>query len=452
MNRFDISKFSFYAVSILAVLGLSFAFGLYSAHYETIVFETVQGVAQSFRLVLEESSTLTKTHPSHFLQPAKYEGSGVTVNNATTDKEELIFMSGFFEGGNELRIIRRDGTIVARWPVIFSEIFPDASHMISPPTTDWNIDIHGAVALPDGSVVFNLVYAGVVKLDLLGNTVWKLPRDTHHSVELAEGGGFWVCGTRNHPKEADSSFPPFETPFREDIILKVSEDGEVLSEISVPKLIYDNGLEALLTSTGDVIDVGMTWDKELLHLNDVEELSSDIADKFPMFEANDLLLSLRNYNLIMVISPETGKIKWWKIGPWLRQHDPEFTTDGTIVVFNNNTYRTAFGKRPHSNKSRVTIPRISNIIEYDPNSDTHRVLYGGDNNEEMLSVIRGKVAVTQNGGLLVTEFEGGRVFETDNERRIVWEYINQYDSDEVAEITGARIYHSSYFSETNWVN
>ena len=91
MNRFDISKFSFYAVSILAVLGLSFAFGLYSAHYETIVFETVQGVAQSFRLVLEESSTLTKTHPSHFLQPAKYEGSGVTVNNATTDKEELIF-------------------------------------------------------------------------------------------------------------------------------------------------------------------------------------------------------------------------------------------------------------------------------------------------------------------------------------------------------------------------
>jgi len=87
---------------------------------------------------------------------------------------------------------------------------------------------------------------------------------------------------------------------------------------------------------------------------------------------------------------------------------------------------------------------------YDLNADKHRVIYGGKNDEKMLSVIRGFVELTKNGGLLITEFEGGRVFEIDKDNRIVWEYINRYDTDEVAEITEARIYHSSYFSETNW--
>ena len=98
--------------------------------------------------------------------------------------------------------------------------------------------------------------------------------------------------------------------------MKVSQNGEVLTEISVPKLLYDNGLEALLTSTGDKIQVGMVWDKELVHLNKIEELSSTIADKFSMFETGDLALSLRNLNLIIVISQDTDKIKWWRIGPW----------------------------------------------------------------------------------------------------------------------------------------
>ena len=453
MNQFDFSKFSFYTISTLAVLGLPFAFGLYSGYQKTIVFKTVMdlknAVEKSLVLVKEESSTLTKTHPSHFLQPAKYKGSGVTVNDVTTDKAEFIFMSGFFDGGNELRIIRRDGTIVSRWPVIFSEIFPDTSHIHNPPETDWNIDIHGALALSDGSVVFNFEYAGLVKLDHLGNIVWKVPRETHHSVELSEDGGFWVCCRRFHPEQSDSLFPPFETPFFEDTILKVSQDGKILTEISVPKLFYDNGLESMLTSTGDNITVGTHWDKEIVHLNKIEELYSDIAKTFPMFKANDLALSFRKYNLIVIMSPETKKIKWWKIGPWVRQHDPEFSTNGTIVIFNNNTYRTAF-KHPYYDKSLITIPPVSNIIEYNPNTGTHRVIYGGKANNKMLSVIRGKVELTKNGGLLITEFEGGRVFEIDDNGRKIWEYINRYDADEVAEITEARVYHSSYFSKTNW--
>jgi hypothetical protein len=129
----------------------------------------------------------------------------------------------------------------------------------------------------------------------------------------------------------------------------------------------------------------------------------------------------------------------------LRQHDPEFKPGGKIVLFNNNVY--ANTPREYSGSvSSISVPRLSNVVEIDPASDDHRIVYGGRRGQEMFSIIRGKLELRPNGGLLVTEFEGGRVFETDIAGRIIWEYINRYDSDEVAEITEARIYRESYFS------
>lgn len=454
MDRLDVSKILFYAISITGILGLSFAFGLYSAAKKTVVYEAVRTVKNTVELVFEEITTMTTLRPEHFLQPARYEGAGVTVNDVSSGEEKLIFLSGFFDNNNELRLIRRNGTIIARWPVHFSEIFPNASHLKGPPKTDWNIDIHGALALPDGSVVFNFEYGGLVKLNRCGKVVWTLARTTHHSLELDESGGFWVPGKRYHSEESDPPFPPFKTPFWENTILKVSESGKVLMEISVPKLLYDNGLEALLTATGHTFHKNSNWaelriSNEIVHLNKIDILSSSIADDFPMFEAGDLAISMKYQNLVCVLDPDTGKIKWWKTGPWLRQHDPNFKPGGTITVFNNNMYRTEFGVNS-GDRISISTPLISNILEIDPISNEYRILYGCKKGQEMSSIIRGKHKNTPNGGLLITEFEGGRVFETDAAGRIIWEYINRYDSDEVAEITEARIYPADYFKVSDW--
>ena len=386
------------------------------------------------------------TRPKYFLQPARYEGSGVIVNKTGDDNNDLIFISGFFDDSNEIRLIRRNGEPVARWPVKYSKYFPDASHMEYPPSTDWNIDTHGALALPDGSVVFSFEYGGLVKLDRCGKKLWTLALPSHHSVELAEGGGFWVPGRKNYSAEQPSPFPLLLTPFREDTIMKVAEDGALITEISVPKLFFDNGLEHLLTSTGESMNPNRTWDAEIIHLNKIAELKSDIADDFPLFEAGDLLLSLRLYNMIFVADPHTLAIKWWKIGPWKRQHDPEFIPGGKILVFNNNSYSTAFG----TPLDMLDLPTESNIIEIDPVTGEYRTVYGEGDNQKFFTLIRGKHEFMSHGGLLITEFEGGRLLETNSSGQIIWEYINRYNEDEIAELTEARIYPASYFDVKKW--
>jgi len=285
-----------------------------------------------------------------------------------------------------------------------------------------------------------------VKLDRCGKKLWTLALPSHHSVELAEDGGFWVPGRNTYSAEQPSPFPLLLTPFREDTIMKVAEDGALITEISVPKLFFDNGLEHLLTSTGESMNPNRAWDAEIIHLNKIAELKSDIADDFPLFEAGDLLLSLRLYNMILVVDPDTQAIKWWKIGPWKRQHDPEFIPGGKILVFNNNSYSTAFG----TPLDMLDLPAESNIIEIDPVTGQYRTVYGEGDNQKLFTLIRGKHEFMSHGGLLITEFEGGRLLETNSSGQIIWEYINRYNEDEIAELTEARIYPASYFDVKNW--
>ncbi len=453
-RRFDPSKVVFYLVTILGLIGASFTVGLDAGANKTKAYFVATGLKDklldSLKAASDEASTLAGTHPTHFLQPSRYQGQGVTINNSAAHQQELVLLSGFFKDTNELRLIRRNGDIVARWPIKFDAVFPHPSHMpaAAVPATNWNIDTHGALALPDGSVVFNFEWGGLVKLDRCGQVLWRVARQTHHSVVRSQGGGFWVPGRR--VVDGPSPFPPFEGPVKEDTVLKVSDDGQVQSEFSVPKLLYDNGLMPVLTATGSWFWSGMPWDHEIVHLNKIAELSKEMAPAFPMFEAGDLLLSLRDQNLLLVVDRQGTKIKWWRIGPWLRQHDPSFTANGTIVLFNNNIFESAFGSDPAATVAPLSTPRVSNIIEFSPASGTAKVIYGGRPGQELLSVIRGKVDVTRDRGLLITEFEGGRVLETDAAGRILWEYVNRYSPTEVAEISAAHLYTPAFFTSGTW--
>jgi Arylsulfotransferase (ASST) len=232
----------------------------------------------------------------------------------------LTLISGFFDGDNGVQLIRPDGSVVNRWRMRFYDIFSDVSHIAVPgwvPQTNWNVELHGIIVLPDGSLIFNFETAGLVKMDRCGTVQWTLPRMTHHSVEQSEDGAFWVPAYRY---VADKSpYPGLVAPYAEDTILKVSSDGRVLKEISSEEILFKNDMQGVLIDfySSGVTRKDLLTGHELLHPNDVEELPTDRAHAFPQFAAGDLLVSLRYVNLIMVVDPDSLKVKSHQIGPWL---------------------------------------------------------------------------------------------------------------------------------------
>jgi len=452
-SRVNVSRL-FFIVSAAALSGgLLFLFGLYSGFHRNAAFEVVNTLVTAARLVYREAPNfIPGGAPIHFLQPSRKPGEGVTVNERPDDGQ-LVLLASFFDGGNELRLIRRDGSLVARWPVAFSKHFPDTSYLGEwVPQTDWNIDLHGALINPDGSVVFNYEYGGTVKLSRCNEVVWTLQYPTHHSIDIAETGGYWIPGRRFVADAELQDLLPFagmhlDRTFDDNLILRVTEEGAIATKVSVVRILYDNGLEPLMTAGGysfrrDAIDRA-----ELVHLNKIGELKSSMAAAFPEFESGDLVISLRQHNLLLVVDPDDWRVKWHQTGPWRRQHDPEFNADGTISVFNNNTYRFVLGDL---DRTDLSTPRVSNITKVDPVSGRTQVVYGQRDGQEFLSAIRGKQDPTAEGGVFITEFEAGRVFEVDAQGRTVWEYINRYDADQVLEVTEARLYPATYFSVDDW--
>lgn len=437
MNKVDIPKVLFVVACGLLVFSYGYAVGKYKVFPHALITAGQESVS----LLIADIGNLSGARPDNFLQKSKHQGDGVTRLSAEQAAAGLTLVTGFFDGGNELRLIRLDGSPVRRWPVRYLDIFEDDS-FVKPdnmrPRSNWHVDIHGAMALPDGSVVFNFDYRGTVKLDRCGKVLWRVRSMTHHSIDRSQDGSFWIPGRRYI--EGGSSYLPIRVAHLEDTILKVSPEGEILREISVPELMLKNGQAAALLAYGINQITAPQDGLELLHVNDIEELDPGVADRFPRFAAGDLVLSLRDLNLLMVVDPNSETVKWRRIGPWVRQHDPDFQADGTISLFNNNSDNTADGH----------VLGGSNILKIDPEAEDPTILYGATAEQNIYTNTRGNHQILDNGNILITQFEAGRIVEVNQASEIVWEFINRYDAARVAEISQAIRYPADYFTDQNW--
>lgn len=81
-----------------------------------------------------------------------------------------------------------------------------------------------------------------------------------------------------------------------------------------------------------------TFPGDPFHFNKVDVLSEELAPLFPDFEAGDMVLSIRDLNLVVVVRPDTEEVVWWRYGLTSRQHDTTFAEDGSIEVFDNRPF------------------------------------------------------------------------------------------------------------------
>ena len=147
-----------------------------------------------------------------------------------------------------------------------------------------------------------------------------------------------------------------------DLVRLEAATGRVLDRISLSEIINANPdlpvFESRLKGTrperweygsAEFVPLGRTHgevenaDADPFHTNDVDEY---LGHEAGVFERGDLVLSFRSLNLLLVVRPATRKIVWYAYGLTSRQHDPDFVSADSILVYDNNF---------HNQSSRIVL-------------------------------------------------------------------------------------------------
>ncbi|NES70134.1 MAG: hypothetical protein F6K24_35435, partial [Okeania sp. SIO2D1] len=251
-------------------------------------------------------------------------------------------------------IIDSQGKIVHKWDINWFEMWPNPDHLPEKllPKEKPGTQIHGAVVMENGDLVFNFEYCGLIRIDREGKVVWRLPYITHHSIHRHDDGNLWVSGL-NYRTERTPELPHLTPPFFEDTILEVSPEGDILREWSVAKILRNNGYAGLLhpNPIGNFkLKLNNHKSKDLLHLNDVEPFPLKMQEG--IFKKGDVMVSPRDINTVFVFNTDTEKIKTVITGKFINQHDPDFVDGNTISVFDNNQGNDL---KPDNFKSRILL-------------------------------------------------------------------------------------------------
>lgn len=308
-----------------------------------------------------------------------------------------------------VKIIENDGKLIHKWNIEWFDIWGDADHLPNDliPKQRPGTHIHGIHLFEDGSIVFNFEQRGLIRIAKNGETIWKLPLITDHSVHF-DGSVLWVCAQKHHSAPLQN-YPGFAPPFIEPLILKVSPEGELIDQSSVFDLLLQNNLEGLIYNPS-IANMSVTFSGSVIHLNDVEPFPQEIEEGH--FKFGDVMLSFRNSNSIVIYNDSTKKIKDVLISGFVRQHDPDFIDGNHISIYDNYN----ISSRNRNRQSRILIHSFIN--------EKTSVYYKGDEQNTFNSTVMGKHQWLPNGNLLITEPMNGRAFELNTNKEIVWEYIN----------------------------
>ena len=355
------------------------------------------------------------------LHPALYEGEGVVKCDPEQAFPGVTLISGAWREKDDwhlgVRLFGLDGEVLHQWQIDPKDVWQKSLHDDSYAGSynkKTKTYIHGTLLLPNGDIVFNLEFFGLVKMNSNSEIVWRLPYRTHHSIFEDSDGNFWVCRCKCR-EGRDPEYVGIRPPFYEEMILQVSRKGVVKREISLIEVIFKSGYDGLLRMrSGDI-----------LHLNDVEVLSDQKAPSFDLFQAGDIMVSMRHINTVFVIDGKTERIKWSLTHPFFSQHDPDFTEDGHITVFDNHS---DYAPGQYQGQG-------SRIIRIEPSTKKVTILYGWKENQHFFTEIGGIHQNLPNGNMLITESTAARVFEVTADGQVVWSWISpRWKNDTVPEI------------------
>lgn len=263
--------------------------------------------------------------------------------------------------------------------------------------------------LPDGAMLMVLGTEqqtpwgyGIIKVDQDSQLLWEYTRQAHHDLDIAPDGRIYglVHSTVTSPWPG---LEAIETPFVDDQVAVLDAEGNELKVVSILNAVQNSDYQSLLIYADPEYNKG-----DLMHVNSITYLDEQKAASLPNADAGDVLLSLRQIDVLAVLDLETETIKWAVRGSWHFQHDPDVLANGKLLVFDNR------GDLKNGARSR--------IIEFDPATLEVVWEYPGDSEEYLYTSIYGSQQRLPNGNTLISESNNGRIIEVSQAGDVVWEF------------------------------
>jgi hypothetical protein len=260
-----------------------------------------------------------------------------------------------------------------------------------------------AELLPNGDLVVVLDNQAIFRIDRDSKLRWRRDVRAHHDLAIDTSGNIYAL--TNEVRERPEIHP--EVLVIEDFIEVLSADGELEHRLSILDAIRDSPYGFLLASPGHLPSDRREGERlrlDLLHTNHIQVLDGSLAHLSPLFDAGNVLISMRTINTIAILDPVGGEVLWaWGPTNLYRQHHPTLLDNGNILIFDNGRLR-------------------SQIVELDPLSYEVEWRYAPD--QSFISRFRGSAQRLPNGNTLITESDRGYVFEVTPDHQTVWRFAN----------------------------
>ncbi len=252
----------------------------------------------------------------------------------------------------------------------------------------------------NGEIVVVCVSQALIKLDWDSNVIWERKLRVHHDVEQLPDGTLLTV-----MREIAMKYNTYDVIF--DTVLHLDSNGKPINRWST----FENLSSLRRFHKASALDTPGTKQQDgkfdYYHTNTVQALpETPLASRGSPFLPGNLLLCLRNADLLLILHKDTRRIVWsWGAGELQWPHMPTMLPSGNILVFDNGIRRKA-----------------SRVLEVNP--VTKKIVWKYEAHQSFFSPFQGSAQRLPNGNTLICESNMGRAFEVTADHRIVWEFWN----------------------------
>ncbi len=293
------------------------------------------------------------------------------------------------------RLMDMEGHVLHEWRFNFIDAWKTGPRKELPKSTKGAGFWRRAYLFPNGDVLAIFDGMGLIKVDKDSNLIWAYLDGAHHDLDVLPDGRIFTLVREAHINPTVNK----ELPVLEDYIVVLDSGGHELRRVSLldafrhPR--FEHYLD-IMKSSGDIF-----------HTNTIEVLDNRLQGKVEGFEAGNVLVCVRELDVIAVVDLDTESVTWAARAPWSKPHQPTVLDDGNMLIFDNRGYG-----------------GVSRVVEFDPATLAIVWEYHAEDPKDFYSRECGSNQRLPNGNTLITETDGGRAFEVTPGHEIVWEFVN----------------------------